>query len=191
MILELDIDGLGMADKDRNPHAGGCNFDLGIEDLLGLSDHLPLFLGLPILKKYVDMRDHVERDLLGEFLGRLVIGRVVDRFGLVPQFIHTLFASARYRLIGRDDNALDACAVVQRLERHNHLRGGTVGVGDDVLLGIAHDRIGVHFRHDERHVGVIAIERRVIDHDTARLGRLGGVDLGCVRPDGEQRHVPT
>ena len=46
-------------------------------------------------------------------------------------------------------------------------------VGDDVFVLIAHDRIRVHFGDDQRHGGVIAIQGRVIDHDTARRRRLG------------------
>jgi hypothetical protein len=59
-----------MADEDRHADAGCGDLDLGIEDLLGLGHHLPLFLGRSVLKENVDMRDHVEGDLLGEFLRR-------------------------------------------------------------------------------------------------------------------------
>ena len=41
-----------------------------VEDLLGLGDHLPFFLGRAIVQENVDMRDHVEGDLLGELLRR-------------------------------------------------------------------------------------------------------------------------
>jgi hypothetical protein len=67
-LLELDVDRLGMADEDRHAHAGGGDLDLRVEDLLGLGDHLPLFLGRAVLHEDVDMRDHVEGDLLGELL---------------------------------------------------------------------------------------------------------------------------
>jgi hypothetical protein len=69
-ILELDIDRFGMADEHRHAHAGRGQLDLGIEDLLGLHHHLPLFLGVAVLHEHVDLRDDVEGDALGEFLVR-------------------------------------------------------------------------------------------------------------------------
>ena len=68
-VLELDIDRLRVADEHRHAHAGGGELDLGIEDLLGLDHHLPLFLGVAVLHEDVDMGDDVEGDLLGELLG--------------------------------------------------------------------------------------------------------------------------
>lgn len=52
----------------------------GIEDLLGFDDHLPFFLGEAIIKKAVDMRDHVESDLFGELLrfGRIAHNMLRD-----------------------------------------------------------------------------------------------------------------
>ena len=120
-----------------------------------------------------------------------VVGRVVDRLGLIPQLVHRLFARARNGLVGADNNALDRRAVVQRLQRHNHLRGRAVRVRDDVLLGIAVNRLWVHLGHDQRHVGIVAVKRRVIDHDAAGLGSLGRVFLRGVRADSKQRHIPA
>ena len=78
----------------------------------------------------------VERDALGELLR---LDRVGDehRARLREQFVHRLLAGARHRLIGRDDDALDLRRVVQRLQRHDELRGRAIGIGDDVLLGEA------------------------------------------------------
>ena len=60
---------------------------------------------------------------------------------------------------------------MQRLQRHDKLRGGAIGVGDDVLAvvtrHVAVEHRGVHFGHDQRHIGVVAPEARVIDHDGA------------------------
>ena len=110
---------------------------------------------------------------------------------LLEQLVHALLARAGNRLIGRDDDALDPGAVVQRLQRHHHLRGRAVGVGDDVLVLVAHDRVGVHLGHDQRHVRVQAVERRVVDHDAAGRRSAGRVDLRRLGPDGEQGDVPA
>ena len=93
------------------------------------------------------------------------------RLGLREQFVHRLLAGARHRLIGRHHHALDRGLVVQRLERDHELRGRAIRIGDDVLLGEADDRVGVHFRHDQRHVRVHAPGRRIVDHHRALRAR--------------------
>ncbi|MCY1298559.1 hypothetical protein D9M70_480500 [compost metagenome] len=62
--------------------------------------------------------------------------------------------------------------VVQRLQRHDELGRRAIRVGDDVLLGEERDRVRVHFRHDQRHFGVVAPGRRVVDDDAALLADL-------------------
>ena len=112
-VFKLDIDRFRMADEHRHAHAGRGDFDVLVEDFLGLGDHFPFFFGRAIVQENVDMRDHVEGDLLGEFHRRLVVGGVVDRLGLIPQLVNALFASTRYGLIGRNDHPLDARTVMQ------------------------------------------------------------------------------
>ena len=68
------------------------------------------------------MRDHVEGDLLGELLRfRRIADKDVAR--LFEQFVHPFLARARNRLIGGDDHALYRRGIVERFERHDHLRG--------------------------------------------------------------------
>ena len=125
----------------------------------------------PSSMEHVDMRDHVEGDALGKLLALgLVHGE--DRLGLREQLVHRLLAGARHRLVGRHHHALDPRLVVQRLERHDELRGRAVRVGDDALLAETRDRVGVDLRHDQRHVGVVAPARRIIDHHRAVGGDL-------------------
>ena len=180
-----------MAHEDRHAHAGRGDFDRRVDDLFGFGDHLPFFLGRTVFEEDVDMRNHVEGDLLGELAGGLVIGRVVDAFGLIPKLINAFLARAGNRLVSRDDDALDLGAVVQRLQRHDHLRGRAVGVGDDVFLGIAVHVLRVHLGHDQRHVLIIAVKRGVIDHHAARFGSGRGVFLGRFGAHGKERHVPA
>ncbi|PAV69364.1 hypothetical protein WR25_25823 [Diploscapter pachys] len=54
LVFELDIQRLGMADEHRHAHAGRGYLDLGIEDLLGLDHHFPLFLGGSVVQEAVD-----------------------------------------------------------------------------------------------------------------------------------------
>ena len=94
-----------------------------------------------------------------------------------------------HRLIGRDDDALDLGGIVQRLQHDNELRRRAVGIGDDVLLGVAGDSVGVHLGHDQRHVLVIAPARRVIDDDAALGADARGPLLGHGRARGHEAEV--
>ena len=99
------------------------------------------------------MGDDVEGDLLGEFVR---LGGIADEdvAALLEQFVHAGFPGAGDRLIGRDDHPFDFGRIVQRLQRHHHLRGRAIRVGDDVLPPVAVDRLRVHLGHDQRHVRV-------------------------------------
>ncbi len=161
-----------MADEHRHAHAGRDQLDLGVEDLLGLGHHLPLFLGVAVLHEDIDVRDQVEGDPLRKLL-HLGLVHGEDRLGLREQLVHRVLAGARDRLIGRHHHARDLGLVVQRLERHHELRGRAVRIGDDALLAEARDGVGIDLGHDQRNVGVVAPVRGIIDHDGA-----GGGDPG-------------
>ena len=104
-------------------------------------------------------------------------GAVVDEdaLGLGPELVDAFLAGAGDRLVGRDDDALDRGEVVQRLQRHHQLRRRAVGVGDDVLAVVARhvgvEHVRVDLGHDQRHVGVVAPEARIIDDDAAGARR--------------------
>src|SRR5690554_3759227 len=68
LALELDVHRLGVTDEYRDTYASRSDLDLRVEDLLGLDDHLPFFLRRSVVEKAVDVRNHVERNLLGELL---------------------------------------------------------------------------------------------------------------------------
>ena len=91
-----------------------------------------------------------------------------------------VLAGAGDGLIGRHHDAPDLRAVVQRLQRDDELRRRAVRIGDDVLLAKAFDRVGVHFRHDQRHVHVVAPGRGIIDDDAA-LARRSSATIPSTR----------
>ena len=94
------------------------------------------------------MRDHIKRNLLGESFWRLIVCRVVDRLSLIPKLVRARFTSAGNRLISANNNALDARAVVLRLQGYNHLRGRAVGIRNDILLCIVENRLWIHLGND-------------------------------------------
>ena len=71
---------------------------------------------------------------------------------------------------------------MQRLESDDHLNRGAIRVGDDPLRNPA-QRVGVHFGHDERHVGVHAPGAGVVDNDGPGLGG----DRAVFPADGSRR----
>ena len=82
-----------MADEHRDSDAGDAELDRRVEDLLGLDHHLPLFLGRAVVEEDVDVRDHVERDLLGEEL-RLIGVADEDVARLLEQLVHAALPGA-------------------------------------------------------------------------------------------------
>ena len=65
---------------------------------------------------------------------------------------------------------LEARRIVQRLQRHDELNGGAVGVGDDAALAETLERCEVHLRNHERHVVAVAKLRSVVDDDATGCG---------------------
>ena len=132
--------------------------------------------------------DAVERDLLGE---DITLDRVadIDAPGLGKQLLHSLLSGARDRLVGRDHHPADLEGVVQRLQGHHQLGGGTVGIGDDVALAVVAKRITVHLGHDERNVRVHAPVRRIVDHHASRARHLRRVLFRDRAAGGEQADI--
>jgi hypothetical protein len=134
-----------------------------------------------------DLGEGVERDLAGEdgALGRG--GLHLHRVDLVLELLEREAAGAADGLVGRDDDALDLRRVVDRLERHDHLDRGAVGVRDDAL--VLPDVARVDLRDDERRAGVHAPGAGVVHDHGALLGEERRVLLGDRRPGAEEREV--
>ena len=102
----------------------------------------------------------------GNFLDSTSLDRE-HRLGLREQFVHRVLAGARHRLIGRDHDALDRGLVVQRLQRHDELRGRAVRIGDDVLLGKPATASAFTSGTISGTSGSMRHARRIVDHDGA------------------------
>ena len=177
-----------MADEHRHAHAGGDQLDIGIENLLRLDHHLEFLVGEAGILEVLDMRDDVERDLLGE---QLRFDRIGDehRARLAEQLVHRRLARAGHRLVGRHHHALDGRGVVQRLQRHHQLGGRAVRVGDDAFLDAMLQHVRVHFRHHQRHLAIHAPVRGIVDHQRAVIGDLRRPFLGHRRAGRHQADV--
>ena len=72
---------------------------------------------------------------------------------LRAQLGHGLRAAAAGRLVGGDMYAAYVRYLLYGIQRHDHLYGGAVGVGDDVARGV--ERIaGIDLGDDQRHVRI-------------------------------------
>ena len=166
--------------------------DRRVENLLRLRRHLPFFLGETVIKKFIDMRDGVEGNLLGEYFRACQIIHK-DAAGLVEQLVHRRLAGPRHRLIGRHNNPLHAKPVMKRLQRDDKLGCRTIRIGDDVAATILAQhpihRIGIHLRHDQRHVFIHAKGRGIVDDDTASLAGARRHVSGCAATGREQRDI--
>src|SRR6185312_2204394 len=106
--------------------------------------------------------------------------------GLGRQLLDAAASGARYRLVGSDVDALYADRIVDGFQRHHHLDGAAVGVGDDVARLVSGKRCGVHLRHHQGHIVVIAEARGVVDDDAARGAGLGRIFLRDGGTGGEE-----
>ena len=131
-LAGFDVDGLGVAGHDRDADAGGGDLDRVVaEDLARLVDQLALLVGVVVsLGERARLGEGVEGDLVrvDARLGGLA---VEDGAGLLAKLVDRRLAGAGDGLVGGDDQALDPGLVEERLQRHDHLHGRAVRVGDD------------------------------------------------------------
>ncbi len=182
--LELGVDRQRVPGEDRHAHARHRHGQVGDpEDLAALVAELLLLVGLT--RAVVDDRagegEDVEgdrrRELLGggELDGAAVEGELGGPIGdlahLGVELVDTDPARARHRLVGRHDEPAETGGSMQRAERRHRRHRGAVRVGDDAL-GDALEVVGVDLADDERHVGIHAPRRRVVDDGRAALDHL-------------------
>ncbi len=116
--------------------------------------------------------------------GRLALDENAARLAL--QLGHALGARAAGGLVGRDDDALDAEGLTQRLQRDHEDRRRAVRIGDEAVVA---DRVGIHLGHHQRHVGLQAEGGGVVHHRHALGGQRARMRLGEIARDGEQREI--
>mmetsp|Transcript_4752 Transcript_4752/g.6519 ORF Transcript_4752/g.6519 Transcript_4752/m.6519 type:complete len:235 (-) Transcript_4752:408-1112(-) len=143
----FDGDGLRMRTQRWDPHRRTTAFDTGVpKNLLGFPGHLHFFLRVPVGLELVNVRNHVERQLVGKHF-------VFNLFSLCPtsqpifQLIHALCSGSGRGLVGGHDHFLQPLGLVERPERHRGNRRRAVGVGDQRLPG---HRVGVDLGNNKR-----------------------------------------
>jgi len=142
------------------------------QDLLGLVDHLHLFGRVAVVPERLALRnlwDAVERDGVRENVAHRFLARQ-DCPGLSVQLVNSRFPRPRHGLVGRDHHPRNRRRVMERFQHHHHLDGRTIRVGNDAL--VPSNIIGIHFRHDQRHLRVHPPRTRIVDdHATVFRGK--------------------
>ena len=153
---------------DGDAHGGGGDAQgLIVQYLFGFLYHLPFLFGVAVVEEYVDMRQHIERDGIGELLGRFARDAVL-------QVVVSGDARAGDRLIGGVNYALDAESVVKGLKGDDSLNGGAVGIGDDAFVPL--HVLGIDLGDDEGNV-VVHTPLAAVVHDHGACLHKDGREL--------------
>src|SRR5215208_2246517 len=104
-----------------------------IHDLPRLMDHLPLFFVVAIVHENIDVWDEIEGDLM-RVDARMSSLSVQHLTRLLHELIDRGSTGAGNRLICVHYDAANRIYAVNRRQRHDHLDGGAVGIGNDALM---------------------------------------------------------
>ena len=86
--------------------AGSAGLHVGMENLARLIEHLHFFLGVVVVGENIDLRNHIEGQLMGKLID-LYFLPVEHLTTLLLQFLHRSSSGTRCGLISRDADALD------------------------------------------------------------------------------------
>ncbi|CAB4605763.1 unannotated protein [freshwater metagenome] len=170
-----------MPGVDRNPNAG--HGDLKVRKFQNLARFVAEFLffigfAATIVDQFSGKRNDVVSDRSRKLFGSREIDcgsrhrecrrTFTDLADLIVEFRRTCEASAGDGLECRDGKRAQASFNIKRLQHRHRDHGRAIRIGNDVLRdGV--ERVSVHFRHDERNVGIHAPGRGVIDDDGTRF----------------------
>jgi len=108
---------------DGQTHTGNADTDSrGVEDLLGLVDHLHLFFVVAILQDRRVMAEEVHSQLIGEDLS-LDLLALAPLLGCALELVHGRLPRTAGCLVGRDDNPLERVLLVKGPYRNRHNDG--------------------------------------------------------------------
>src|SRR5581483_2277383 len=85
--------------------------------------------------------------------------------------------------------ALDLRGPVDRRQRHQHLHGRAIGIGDDAAFGVLRDRVRVDLAHHQRHIVYVTEFGSVVDHHRTGRSRARRVLAADLAARGEERDV--
>ena len=185
-LIELGVNGQGVAGEDRDAHAGARHLQLrNVQNLAGFVAQLLFLVGLQgaIIHEVSGHRQGVISD--GGYVRAKVFvikrGAVVDQAHIVitdgidlrGQRLHAGQTGARHRLVGGHVELIQASGIVEDLQHWHGSHGGAVRVRDDALRGVL-GCLGVDLGNDEGNLWVLAVGRGIIHHGRAGRGEYRG-----------------
>ena len=175
-----------VAKEHGNPHASRIHLNAVVfENLLRFPDHFHFFTGVAVVLKGVDVWQHVKRDPFWIHFN-FSFFPIEQLRRLLSELLNSFFSRATHRLIGRDIDALNTYRIANRLERHQHLYGRTVGVSNNAALCVTHNGVRVDLGYNERNIFVPSKMRRIVHNNTSGRRSLGCVLSRYCPPSAEQ-----
>src|SRR6185295_15205556 len=117
--------------ENQHAHAGDGDAKLGVvEYLFGFLDDLELFLVVAAVLDGAVVRKEIEGDLVREYLLFCRTSRQ-HIAGLKLELLHRPGPSAGSGLISRNHGAPDTVHPVDRIKRHDHNDGATIGRSEE------------------------------------------------------------
>ena len=155
-----------MPEFHRHAHYGGSNPDACIsQDLPGFKNQFLLFRSAAILKKVAPLRDDIPVDRVG------IRHWAIFRLALIMKLFHPRHSRSAYTLIGGNHNAVTLKSKVQGCQGGHHLDGGTVRIGDKVM--ILPDAMGIDLRDYQGYFGVFSPGGGIINDVYTLCGKAG------------------
>ena len=136
---------------------------IGMHDLTRLVVHLHLLLGIAIGLEYVNLRNHIVSQLVGELLDSLHLTLFYHLLILLLQFGHGSGTGTRSTLIRSHVDALDMREFLQRLEYHDHHDRCTIRVGNNTT-GTVQGILGIALGHHQGYIVVHAESTGIVNH---------------------------
>ncbi len=145
-LLSLDDDRFAVRPQCRDTHSGAADLEILIFEYFStLPYDLHLFLGIPIILECVDMRDHVECDILDKSLDLRIFSREI-LLRILEEFVHSFCSCTTRCLIRRDDHLPYPIASIYRRDCHECDSRRTVRIRDDTSVT---DGMSIHRRDHE------------------------------------------
>ena len=157
-----------MRAQHRNADAGSAHLDIAVHDLARFVEHFHLLFGVAVFGKRIYLRYQIVSQLIGEFRNCRIFF-VNQLFVLFQQFVHGSSARARCRLIRGHVNAFDVRDILNGFQRHNHLNGSAIGIGNNVPRTVQ-CVFGIYFGHHQRNIVVHAERARIVYHNGSVFG---------------------
>ena len=172
----------------RDTHRCCCDTNAVVtHDLLRLKHHLHFFFRIAIIEKHINLGNHIEID--GVFIcHRIFIGTAFHQFiSFTHQLVHGFLTGTCHTLVSGYHDPVDLIFQMEWIERNHHLNGGTIGIGDDLI--VFRQGISIDLRNHQFLGWVHPPCRRVINNRNSCGRKFWREFQGCRSTRRKQRYI--